>query len=947
MKNLKAPFSVFALILLAICIYPHAALAQNLAQPIPFDSLVRTGKLPNGMTYYIRKNTKPEKRAELRLAVNAGAMEENDDQQGLAHFNEHMSFDGTKNFEKKEIINFLESSGVKFGADLNAYTSFDETVYKIQIPTDSDQLFNKAIMILEDWAHNVADDSMAMEMERGIVISERRLGLGAFQRMQEQYWPVLFKDSRYATRLPIGKLDILQNSKRSTLRQFYLDWYRPDLMAVAIVGDFDVDKVEKMVKDGFSSIPGNVVERPRVDYPVPDNKELLVAEATDKESPYTILQLQYKHAHLTTTTLADLRRNFINDLYSSMLDDRFNELKNQPDPPFLFSGVGIGGLVRTKDAFQAFGLVKEGGAEKGIEALLTENERARRFGFTATELAREKVNMMRKVEEELKEKDKTESRRYVEEYVRGFLDKEPIPGISFEYKFDKQIVDGITLDEVNKVSKEWITENGENAVIIIQAPQKDSASLPTPDKIKSIFANVHKMDLKPYVDKVSDKPLMASASMPTPGKVVDEKQIKELGITEWKLSNGVKVVLKPTDFKNDEVMFNSYSWGGTSLYSDKDYMSASNAAGIEDEGGLGEFNSTALEKLLSGKIVQVSPHINELTQGLDGKCSPSDLETQFQLINLYCKNPRKDDTAFQAYIQKEKGLVENTSADPNTAFSDTVSVTMSQYSFRRRPATTAIYNEIDENRAFQIYKERFSDAGGMTFFFVGNFTTDNIKPLVEKYLGSLPSSNMNPNYKDVGIKPPTGLINKTVYRGKEPKSTVEMMYSGTAQYSRKDRLEMQALSSLLSIRLREQLRQVMSGVYGVYAGGQLTHFPRQEYRFVVYFGCAPEKVDTLIAATYKVIDSVKQFGAGMQKDVRDINMQKIKETFKRQREVDLKDNQFWLNALSQNYQNGENMLEISDFDKFVDGLTNDDIKRLANKYLTKTNFAKFVLMPEK
>ncbi len=924
MKNLKAPFSVFAAILIAICIYPHTALAQNLAQPIPFDSLVRTGKLPNGMTYYIRKNSKPEKRAELRLAVNAGAMEENDNQQGLAHFNEHMAFNGTKHFAKNDIINFLESSGVKFGADLNAYTSFDETVYMIQVPTDSDQVFSKAIQIVEDWAHNLSFDSIEIDKERGVVISERRLGLGAFQRMQQKYWPILFKDSRYAERLPIGKLDILENSKHATLKQFYLDWYRPELMAVIAVGDFDVDKVEKMIKDHFSNIPSNPVNRPRIDYPVPDNKELLVAEATDKESPYTIVQLQYKHAHMTDVTLADMRRDFIYELFSSMLNNRLQELKNQTDPPFIFSGVGIGGLVRTKDAYSAFGLVKENGVQRGLQTLLTENERVRRFGFTATELEREKTEMMRRVEEQLKENDKTESKNYAQEYVSAYLEKQPSAGISFEYRFDKQVVGGITLDEVNQVAKDWITDNGQNAVIIIQAPQKDSATLPTEAKIKSIFADVHKMDLKPYIDKVSDKPLMATK--PAPGKVVEEKEVKELGITEWKLSNGVKVVLKPTDYKNDEVVFNSYSWGGTSLYSDKDYQSATHAAPIEDEGGLGSFNSTALEKMLSGKIVQVSPHINELTQGLDGKCSPQDLETEFQLINLYCTNPRKDDTAFHAYINKEKGLAENMSVDPAKAFSDTVSVTMSQYNYRRKPVTSATYDQVNENRAFEIYKERFSDAGGLTFFFVGSFKLADMKPLVETYLASLPAKNMNPTYKDPGIKNPTGLIEKTVNRGKEPKSTVEMLYTGHAEFTRKNRLELQALSSLLSIKLREQLREEMSGVYGVYAAGQLTHYPSQEYRFIVYFGCAPEMVDKLITATYAEIDSVKQFGAGA------VNLRKIKETFKRQREVDLKDNQFWLNAIYQNYQNNENLLEINDFDKFVDGLTNDDFKRLANQY---------------
>jgi zinc protease len=929
--------TLFAALIIAVS-FSYSA-AQDLNQPIPNDSLVRTGILPNGMTYYLKKNLKPEKRAELRLAVNAGAMEENDEQRGLAHFCEHMCFDGTTHFRQKEIINFLESSGVKFGADLNAYTSFDETVYKIQIPTDSEQLFKKAVEILEDWTHNVSFDSDAIEKERGIVISERRLGLGANERMREKWWPVLFHGSRYAERIPIGKLDILEHCAHSTLKQFYKTWYRPDLMALVIVGDIDLDKVEKMIKKDFSYIPSPKDEQPRVDYPVPDTKDLLVAEATDKEATNTVIQLMYKHEAEQTKTLADLRRNFIHKLYSDMFNNRLQEISKQANPPLLYSGVEIGPLVRTKDVYGAYALVNDSGTARGLETLLTENERVKRFGFTPTELDRAKKEMLRSLQHETEEMDKTDSRRFVEQYVRDFLEKQPYPGIDFEYRFFKQIEDGITLAEVNKVAANWITNDGRNAVIIITAPQKDSAILPSEQKIKDMFADISQKELKPYVDKVNNKPLMSD--MPTPGKVVSEKTIKEFGITEWTLSNGVRVVLKPTDFKNDEILFNAYRWGGTSLYPDKDFESASHAASIEDESGIGDFSSTALDKMLAGKIVEVHPELSELSNGFSGKCAPEDLETAFQIINLYCTRPRKDDTAFRSYIDKQNGIIENQNAEPNKAFMDTVQLTMSRYNFRRRPLTPEILKEIDENSAFGIYKKEFSDAGGMTFFFAGNFKPDEIKPLVEKYLGSLPASKNKSMWKDLGIIPPTGLVAKTVYRGKEPKSSVLLMYTGPFEYNRHNRIEMSALSSLISIRLREQLRQVMSGVYGVFANGSVTHYPQQRYTFFIYFGCAPEKADTLINAALKVIDSVKQFGAGK------INIQKIKETFEREHQVQLKENSYWLNTISQNDENGENLMEILDFDKQVESLNDNDFKRLATKYLSQTNFAKFVLMPQK
>jgi zinc protease len=913
--------------------------AQNLSQPIPMDDSIRTGVLPNGMTYYIRRNHKPENRAELRLAVNVGSMEENDDQQGLAHFNEHMAFDGTQHFKKNEIIDFLEKSGVKFGADLNAYTSFDETVYKIQVPTDSQAIFNKAIQILDDWTYNLEYDSVKIEKERGVVISERRLGLGAFQRMEDKYWPILFKDSRYAERIPIGKLDVLQNCKHATLEQFRLDWYRPELMAVIVVGDFDVNKVEKMVIETFSKTPVKPNARPLVPYPVPDNKELLIAKTTDKEMPYNFIEITVKHDKEHERTLDDMRRDMIHQLFSTMLNDRLQELQKQTPSPFSFAQTDIGELVRTKDAFNAFALVKSGGVDTGLEVLLTAIEKVKRFGFTPTEFDRAKEDLMRQEESQFKEKDKTESKNYVEQYVDAYLEKEPVPGIEFEYAFYKKNIDGIKIDEVNQVAKDWITDNGQNTVIVIQSPQKDSASLPTDAAIKAVYTKVKSEDLKPYVDKTSNKPLMAV--MPTAGKVTEEKQIKDLGITEWKLSNGIKVVLKPTDFKNDEVVFNAYRWGGNSLYPDNENISATFSANIEDQAGIGAFNSTTLDKMLQGKIVEVSPQLNELSEGFNGKFSPQDIETAMQLINLYFTQPRKDDTAYGAFMDQMKSFIQNRSDDPSSIFQDTIQTVMSQHSYRRRPMSLNVLNEADENTAFNIYKERFSDAGDFTFFFVGSFTLEQIKPLVELYLASLTVKNEPHSYKDLGIKTPTGVINKTVYKGTEPKSSVQIVFTGPAQYSIKDQRNMQALSNVLDIMLRMQLRQQMSGVYGVYAAGNITHYPKQEYKYTIAFGCDPKMVDTLTKAAFLEIDSLKRFGAS------DVNLRKIKESFHRERESALKENSFWLNAVSQGYKDNTDVMAILTFDAWVDSLTSDDIKHLANQYFNMSNYAKFILMPEK
>ncbi len=938
MKQLQRLFSAFIMVFAVLIIPSYKTNAQNSDQPIPMDDSVRTGTLSNGMKYYIRRNVKPEHRAELRLVVDAGSMEEDDDQQGLAHFNEHISFDGTGEFKKNDIINFLESSGVKFGADLNAYTSFDETVYMMQVPTDSEKVFDKAIQIMYDWTHLNLFDSAEIENERGIVISERRLGLGAFQRMNDQYWPVLFKGSKYASRIPIGKLDVLQHCSHATLKQFYLDWYRPELMAVVAVGDFDVNKMEQMIKTKFGDVPDKPNPRPLVPFQVPDNKKLLIAKATDKEAPYTAIQIEIKHDKTYTRTIADYRRDITYDLFSMMLNNRLLGLQKQINPPFFYSRTTISGLVRTKDAFSAVVLVKDSGVETGLTRLLGVLEKVKRYGFTPGELERVKKDFMRSKETAVKEEDKTESRKYVSEYVNAYLEKEPVPSSDFVYTFCKNNLDNISLGEVNKVAGDWITNKGRNTVIIIQAPQKDSALLPSDETIRSIFNKVKKAHITPYVDRMPNSPLMAAK--PVPGTILAEKQIKELGITEWQLSNNVKVVLKPTDFKNDEVLFSAYRWGGTSIASDKDYMSASMSAQIEDESGIGSFNSTVLEKTLAGKVVQVSPNMQDLSQGFNGSFSPQDMETAFQLMNLHFTQPRKDDTAFSALIAQMKGFVQNRSNDPSSVFADTIQTIMSSYNYHRRPLTVNLLNEIDENKVFNFYKENFSDVGGFTFFFIGSFKPDSIKQFVETYLASLPEGSGEHKWKDEGVRYPTGIVSKTVTKGKEPKSSVQLVFTGPAKFSLTDARNMEALSSLLSIKLREQLRQKMGDVYGVGARGTISHYPKEEYRFNINFGCAPEKVNDLIDATFKMIDSVKQFGAG------DVNIQKIKETFHRQREVDMKDNKFWLNAILQAYKDDENLNDILTFDKWVDSLTNDDFKRLATEYFNMDNYAKFILVPE-
>jgi len=874
------------------------------------------------------------------LAVNAGSTYENDDQQGLAHFCEHMAFNGTENFKKNDLVNYLESVGTKFGPHLNAYTSFDETVYMLQLPTDSEKILAKGFQVLEDWAHNLSFDDQEIEKERGVVISERRNGLGASERMNQKIWPILFKDSRYAVRLPIGKLDVLEKCKHETLKQFYLDWYRPDLMAVIAVGDFDMDKVEKLIRDHFTAIPSKQNPRPTQKFEVPDNNELLIAKATDKEYPYTVIGFDIKLPREKPLNQQDLRKQLGYELYNSMIGERVNELIQQADPPFTYASINYGSsYVRTRSQYTGFAIVKETGIERGLTALLEENERVKRFGFTESELKREKLSLMRNIEKQYNERDKTESRNLVNDFVDNFLTNEPAPSIEFVYEFYKKYLDTVTLDEINALAKKWYSNDGKNMVITVQAPEKPEVIIPSDEKIKSILQDISKKDLKPYEDKATDKPLMAVK--PQPGKIATERKIGELNVTELVLTNGIKVILKPTDFKNDEILFSASALGGTSLVSDKDYSSALLAASLVDEGGLAEFDNITLLKMLSGKIVSVSPAISELTESFNGNCSPVDVETALQLINLYFTSPRKDPTAFASLMERYKSFIENRKSDPATAFNDTIQVTMAQYNNRKRPFTIDQLKEVDLDKAFEIYKERFSDPGDFSFYFVGNFKVDELKPMIETYLGSLPAKGKKETWKDNNERYPKGVIQKTVKRGIEPKSTVHIEYTGDAEYNMKNRMLFNALNKLLNIKLREAIREDKGGTYGVSVYGGVNHYPVQDYSVVISFNCDPKNVSDLTKTAYEVLDKIKKDG------VDEKDMVKIKETFRREFEVNFKENRYWLSSLSIRYFDNENPLTILDAPKMAEALTSEEIKKAAIQYLNPKNCAKFILMPEK
>ena len=616
---------------------------ERAVQRLPIDPRVTYGRLENGIEYIVRENQKPEKRAELRLALEVGSVLEDDDQQGLAHFVEHMAFNGTRRFPKQALVDFMEKIGMGFGPHLNAHTSYDETVYKLRVPTDSAHLVERAFDILEDWATGITFEGEEIDKERGVVVEEWRSGRGAEARVRDRQWPLLFKNSRYADRLPIGKKAVLDTFGHETVRRFYRDWYRPELMHIVAVGDFDADWIEDLIRKRFSRIPPSGSDaRKRFYASVPGHNETLFAIATDPEMPTTSVVVVYKQPVREQGTVEAYRDRLKVRLYSRMLNERLNELTKRPNPPFLGAGTGQGLWVRTKEIYFLGAGVKEDGLIPGLEALIREASRVQRHGFTATELEREKVNTLRGFERAFEERDKQRSGGLAGEYVRHFMDNESIPGIEIEFELAKTLLPGIQLGEVNRLATEWITDR--DRVVLVTAPEKAGVEIPTEQQLLAAVERVRGEEIVPYVDAVADISLLSN--VPAPGTIVAEKQIPETGLTEWTLSNGVRVGLKPTDFKNDQILFASYSAGGHSLVEDPDYIPASTAVAVLGEGGLGAFDQIELRKKLAGKAVSISPWIGELQEGMSGSASPKDLETMFQLVYLAFTAPRTDSSAF-------------------------------------------------------------------------------------------------------------------------------------------------------------------------------------------------------------------------------------------------------------------------------------------------------------
>jgi len=905
--------------------------------PVPVDPTIRIGKLQNGLTYYIRKNAVPKQRADFYIAQNVGAILEEDNQNGLAHFLEHMCFNGTKNFPEKNLLNYFESVGVKFGQNINAYTSLDQTVYNLaDVPTYREGIIDSALLVLHDWSGYVTLDDKEIDDERGVIREEWRTGRGPEARMRKEIMPIMYKDSKYAKRDVIGDIDVINGFDHQVIRDFYHKWYGPDLQAIIVVGDIDIDKIEQKIKALFSDIPSRVGLTPRPYFEVPDNADPLIGVATDPEATNTIVSVMIKHPTTPkeAKNLGTFKLDVENNIISSMLNTRLNELIQKPNPPFVFAGITVTSLVRTKDAFYMYAAAKNGQVVDGLKGMLREAQRVKQFGFVATEFERAKADYLSNLENLLKEKDKQKNQNYVRELYFNYLVGEPIPGIEFEYKFSASVLQTLTIDDINNYVKSLITD--QNMIVTVTGPKKDDIKMPTVEELSNALKEVKTEKIEAYVDKVSNKPLVEKVAQE--GKVKSTSEDKVFGTTAWTLSNGVKVVFKKTDYKADEIQLNAFSQGGTSLVDVKTLPSATMASQLVSNGGLGEFSSTDLDKMLAGKVVNVQPIIGESFEGFMGNSSPKDFETMLQLVYLYFTQPREDEATYNSFMERMKAFYANASADPRMNFRDSVSVLVANRSPRVMLTNLDFLNKINYKASLDFYKDRFADASDFTFVFTGNINPDEVKGLIEKYIGGLPSIKRTEVAKDNGVRPPKGKAqNYFVKPMKTPKASVSISYTGTVDYTLENKVIVDVIKSVLNNRYIEEIREKEGASYGVGVRLGIKKFPIPSFTANFVFDTDPTRKDKMIEIIHNEVKSIMTQGPSEE------NLNKAKEFMLKSYEQNQRENSYWSSIIREKYEN--NLDANSNYKELVNSVTIEKVKAMAEKLFGQGNIVEVVMSP--
>lgn len=930
--NLKLVLSWVALVVLSF-----QAVAQQ-PPALPIDGKVRYGKLSNGLTYYIRHNDQQKQRAEFYIAQNVGSILEEDSQSGLAHFLEHMAFNGTKNFPGKTMLSYLESIGVKFGENVNAYTSFDQTVYNLsQVPVTRETIVDSCLLVLHDWSGFITLDNKEIDQERGVIREEWRTRSNANMRMLNQLLPEVYVGSQYANRLPIGSMDVVMNFKYQTLKDYYKKWYRPDLQALVVVGDIDVDQVEAKIKKMFADIPAPVNAAARTYYQVPDNDQPIVSIASDPEATSTSISIYFKHDGLPKElkpTQVSLVYNYLTNLATSMLNNRIQEITQKPTSPFLQAGFDNEDFIvsKTKEAFSGSAVCKAGEISKGFKALLEELYRVDKFGFTETELARAKANLLRSYESAYNDREKQINDNYVQEYVNHFTDGEVIPGIEFEYDFANKVVPQLPLEQVNKLIQQYISEK--NIVLLVMGPKKEGLVYPSKDEILSIFNSAKSAELTPYLDKVSNEPLVPKA--PKAGKVTKVTTDKTFDATIWTLSNGARVIIKKTDFKKDQILFKATSFGGTSLIDNKDIVNILTLNQVISVNGLGSFSNTDLPKVLAGKKVKINPAIGTTTESQSGSCSPKDLETLLQLNYLSFTAPRFDKDAYDALMKRTKVALENGEVNPMTALRDSLNKALYGNHPRAQRLKADMLDKVSYERIQQIYKERYANAGDFTFFFVGNVEIDSLKPLVEKYIASLPSKGKKEKYADTKQLIFPG--KKSVVFNKEmetAKATVVTIFSGDCKFSLENTLKMSMLEQVMDIVFTDKVREEQGGTYGVGVQGSVSDYPKDKFRFLVSFDTNEAQKEQLLAIVHQQLDSIALKGPS------EVNFNKVKEFMLKKQKESAVENGFWLGNLSDYFMDGQN--NYSTYESTLNAITPEQIRAFAASLFKQGNNIELIM----
>ncbi len=915
-------------------------LATPLAAQSPVitnDSVVRTGTLPNGLRYWIRSNEIPAKRLDLRLVVRAGSILEDDDQRGLAHFVEHMAFNGTTRFHRNELVQYLESIGVRFGADLNASTGFDETTYYLPVPTDKPGVVERAFDILQDWAHGVQFDSTDVANERGVVLGEWRSGLGAGSRVRDREFPVLFQGSRYAIRLPIGDTAVIAHVQVAPLKRFYHDWYRPDLMAVIAVGDYPIDELESLIRSRFGDLTAPATTRPRTETVVPEVAGARVTVTTDPELSTESVQLLVRRPATHYRTEDDERRALVTALLSTIGNQRLGDIQRRPDAPFVSAFFGQSELVRNVEVFALVVNAKEGRTADAFEATLTEQHRLGVHGVLPAELERAKASLLRSREQSAAEQDKAFSSTHVDRYVDAFLTGDATPSARTRLALATRLLPTIMLAEVNAAARDAAL--GTDRFIAVRAPDKEGQVLPDRSALLAVMARVDTLTVSPWTETTVDGPLVAAP--PTPGRVTSTRSHPDLGIIEWRLSNNVRVLVKPTEFRADQILVAGTAPGGASLVPDADVTAAAFATAIARESGYGSFDASALRRRLAGSIATVSLQLDDLTQGFTGSTAPKDLGTFFELMWLAATAQRYDSSAVTAFFNRVRPQLANRDRIPFAAFSDTITLTLSGNHPRAQPLDLARFNAVDPLRAYAILQDRFRDYGNFTFVIVGNVDTLTLRPLVERWLGALPTTGRKETWRDVAPPFLRAPVTKVVHRGKEPVAVQIALFGGpTPDASDATEAAAAAAGSILETRLLETLREAMGATYSVNVSAGVHAQPRKARIGSINFTSDPDQADSLWRAANQIIADLRENGPNAAELATHIEKER------RETEVSARTNEWWLGTIVAQVDADEPLAAITGWSDRLDALTVARVRAAARIVFDPSNVARFTLLPE-